>query len=55
MAKKTSERTLKVIPMQVEANPYITSRELVESNPLLLGNISERTVSRRLRDDIDYK
>lgn len=48
--KKTSPRTLTVIKRQLEGEPKITARELKENNPRLLGDVSIRTVNRRVSE-----
>ena len=52
--RKTSARTLNIIKRQVEVYPTITSRQLKEQNPELLGNVCTRTVRRRLHEDLGY-
>ena len=52
--RKTLPRTLNIIKRQVEVSPTITSRQLKEQNPVLLGNVSTRTVRRRLHQDLSY-
>ena len=52
--RKTSARTLNIIKRQVEVCPNITSRQLKEQNPELLGNVCTRTVRRRLHEDQGY-
>ena len=52
--RKTSARILNIIKRQVEVCPTITSRQLKEQNPELLGNVCTRTVRRRLHEDLGY-
>ena len=40
-----SSCTVRLVERQVEKNPCITSQELKEKNPKLLGKVSDRTVS----------
>ena len=53
--RKTSSRTLNVVKRQVDACPQITARELREQNPQLLGQVSVRTVQRRLHNDLEFR
>lgn len=42
--KKTTAHTLKVLRRQENAVPHITTPQLKEKNPVLLGGVSVRTV-----------
>lgn len=48
--KKTSNRSMTILKRQLEVNPRMTSRKLKESNPQLLGDVSVRTVNRRINE-----
>ena len=50
-----SSRTVRLVQRQVEKNPHITSWELKEKNPKLLGKVSDRTVRDYLHHDLKYK
>lgn len=53
--KVTSPWTVNVLKRQVEPKPVLTARELKADNPRLLGDVSLRTVQRRLHDDLGYR
>lgn len=53
--RKTTERTLNVIRREVDNHPRITSCQLKENNPNLLDNVPERTVRRRLHNDLHFR
>lgn len=55
MTRKTSARTLNIIKRQTDCNPRVTAKELKEQNPALLGEVSLRTVQRRLHEDLHYR
>ena len=50
MPKKTSKRSLTVIKRQLEANPRLTARKIKEMNPDIFGEVSVRTVNRRIAE-----
>ena len=52
--RKTSLRTLRVVHREVERNPRVSARKIREDNLGLLGNVSVRTLSRRIHDDLQY-
>lgn len=52
--RKTSRRTLRVVHLEVERNPRISARKIREDNLALLNNVSVRTLSRRIHDDLQY-
>ena len=49
-----SKRTGKVLNRHVSHNPWSTARELKETNPDLLGNVSVRNIQQFLHDDSSY-
>ena len=53
--KLISRRTGKVLNRQVSRNPRSTARELKETNPHLLGNVSVRSIQQFLHDDLGYR
>nr|XP_027208486.1 uncharacterized protein LOC113802164 [Penaeus vannamei] len=52
---KLSQRTLSIISRQIEAQPCISSREIKERNPQLLGGVSTRTVRDYMRNYLEYR
>lgn len=52
--RKTSLRTLRVVHREVERNPRVSARKIREDNIGLLNNVSVRTLSRRIHDDLQY-
>lgn len=48
--RKTSKRAVNVVKRVVEANPHITARVVKEENPGVFGEVSVRTVSRRVHE-----
>ncbi|XP_064082559.1 uncharacterized protein LOC135198676 isoform X3 [Macrobrachium nipponense] len=50
--RKITTGTLKVLRKQVDADPCLRAPQLKEKNPVLLGNVSVRTVQRRLSDNL---
>ena len=52
--RKTSLRTLRVVHFEVECNPRISARKIREDNLGLLSNVSVRTLSHRIHNDIEY-
>ena len=53
--KLLSPRTLKMIKRQVDENPTLTARQLKDRNPLLLQDVSIRTIQRALCRDLGYR
>ena len=53
--KLISRRTGKVLNRQVSHNPRSTARELKETNPNLLGNVSVHNIQQFLHDDLGYR
>lgn len=53
--RKTYSRTLNIIKRDVEKVPSISARQLKENNSALLGQVSLRTVQRRVHDDLRFK
>jgi len=51
---KTSLRTLRLVHRELECNPRVSARKIKEDNPRLLSNVSVRTLSRRIHDDLHY-
>ncbi|MPC84176.1 hypothetical protein E2C01_078904 [Portunus trituberculatus] len=54
-AKKVSDNTLSVIKWELNKNPSITAKQLKEQNPLLLKNVSIRTIQRNIQKKLDYR
>ena len=52
--RKTSLRTLRVVHLEVERNPRVSARKIREDNLGLLSNVSVRTLSRCIHDDLEY-
>lgn len=52
-ARKVSERTLNVIKRQLTSHPTNTARDIKQSNTDLLQNVSLRSVSRYIHDELD--
>ncbi|XP_050699101.1 uncharacterized protein LOC126986769 [Eriocheir sinensis] len=52
--RKTSLRTLRVVHREVQRNPRVSARKIREDNLGLLSNVSVRTLSRRIHDDLQY-
>ena len=50
-----SPRTMKLIKRQVDQSPSTSMKAIKFKNPQLLGNVSVRTVQRRLSQDLGYK
>ena len=50
--RKTSPKADKYLKRLVMTQPSITSKELKLENPQVLGGLSERTIQRRLKDDL---
>ena len=48
--KKTSRRCMNIVKRQLESNPRITARTLKELNPEVFGEVSVRTVNRRIAE-----
>ena len=53
--RKLSDATLKVLRREVDKSPRITARQLKENNPMLLSDVSLRTIQRVLERDLRYK
>ncbi|MPD05680.1 hypothetical protein E2C01_101438 [Portunus trituberculatus] len=54
-ALKVIQRTANIIRQQVEGNPQISASEIKENNPLLLADVSKRTVQNTLHDRLRYR
>ena len=54
-ARKVSPRGVSILRRDVERNPRISAKQLKEQNPYILENVSERTVQRILKRDLQYK
>ncbi|KAG7177742.1 putative Transposable element Tcb1 transposase-like 9, partial [Homarus americanus] len=50
--RKTSLRALNIVKKQLEDNHRVSARQVKENNPMILGNVSIRTVSRRMKCDL---
>ncbi|KAG0713990.1 hypothetical protein GWK47_014976 [Chionoecetes opilio] len=53
--RKTHPRTLNIFKRDVDKCPSISGRQLKENNHVLLGEVSVRTVRRRVHDDLGFK
>ena len=53
--RKLTNRTLKIIRRQVDLNPSTSMKKVKFNNPQLLGNVSTRTVQRRMSTDLGYR
>ncbi|XP_068227875.1 uncharacterized protein [Palaemon carinicauda] len=53
--RKLSDCTLKIVKRQVDAVPSTSAKKIKFENPRLLGDVSVRTVQRRLSTDLGYK
>ena len=54
-ARKVSTRSLAIFRREVEMNPRIPAKQLKEQKPVVLENVSLRTVQRILKRDLHYK
>ena len=54
-ARKVSTRSLAILRREVEMNPRIPTKQLKEQKPVVLENVSLRTVQRILKRDLHYK
>ena len=54
-ARKVSTRRVAILRREVEKNPSIPAKQLEEQKPLVLENVSLRTVQRILSRDLHYK
>ena len=52
---KITQRTTNTIRRQVEVKPRLSAKEIKENNPLLLADVSVRTVQRTLHDRLRYR
>ncbi|MPC62467.1 hypothetical protein E2C01_056552 [Portunus trituberculatus] len=51
---KTSVRTMGMVHLEIERNPQVSVREIMEDNLGLLINVSVWTLSRLIHDDLQY-
>ena len=48
--RKTSERVMTILKRSLESNPRVTARILKQDNPEVLGEVSARTIARRVSE-----
>ncbi len=52
---KISGRTLAHIKRQLDQNPHLTARQLKEQNPMLLQDVSVRTIQKNIQTKLNYR
>lgn len=53
--RKLTQQTLRVICRQIKSKPSLTAREIKDKNPILLSEVSLRTIQLRMHDDLQFR